>query len=332
MNVVITGGSGFIGRMLAQRILTLGRLTGASGTPEDIDEVLLFDSVAPQAPLQGLDERARIVTGDIAERERVFGLIDRDDISVFHLASVVSGGGELDFDLAMRVNLSGGLNVLEAVRARAGVPRLVFASSVAVFGGGAMPRRVGDTTKQTPQTTYGATKSIGELLINDYSRKGFLDGRSARLPTVIVRPGKPNLAASSFASGVIREPLNGETCVLPVKPETAMPVLGYRNIVEGFVRLHEAPPEALGDDRAVNFPSLTVTVADMIESLRRVAGTRPLGAISVEPDPRIEAIVATWPAELDSTRALALGLPIDPGIDPIVRAYIEDFVDEPDRT
>jgi D-erythronate 2-dehydrogenase len=328
MKVVITGGTGFIGRMLAKRILELGQLTGPSGGREDIDELVLFDAVAPPGPLPGLDERARVVTGDIADRDLVFSLIDRDDISIFHLASVVSGGGELDFDSAIRVNLTGGLNVLEAARARAGCPRVVVASSVAVFGGAAMPSRVGDTTKQTPQTTYGATKAIGELLINDYSRKGFLDGRSARLPTVIVRPGKPNLAASSFASGVIREPLNGETCILPVKPETAMPVLGYRSIVEGFVRLHEVSAEALGDDRAINFPSLTVTVAEMIEGLRRVAGNRHLGEILVEPDPRIEAIVATWPGETDSSRALALGLPLDQGIDPIIRAYIEDFLDE----
>ncbi len=328
MKVAITGGTGFIGRELAKRILELGQLTGPSGKLEDIDEIVLFDAVAPSGPLPGLDGRARVMTGDIAERDLVFNLIDRDDISVFHLASVVSGGGELDFDTAIRVNLTGGLNVLEAARARSGTPRVVFASSLAVFGGAAMPRRVGDTTKQTPQTTYGATKAMGELLINDYSRKGFLDGRSARLPTVIVRPGKPNLAASSFASGVIREPLNGERCILPVKPATAMPVLGYRNIVEGFVRLHEVSPEALGDDRAINFPNLTVTVAEMIEGLRRVAGNRHLGEIAVEPDPRIEAIVATWPGEMDATRARALGLPADENIDSIVRAYIEDFLDE----
>ena len=329
MKVVITGGTGFIGRMLARRILDLGRLTGPSGAPEEVEEIVLFDTAAPPAPTAGLDERTRIVTGDISDRALVAGLVDRDDIAVFHLASVVSGGGELDFDLAIRVNLTGGLNVLEAARARAGTPRVVFASSLAVFGGSAMPKCVADTTKQAPQTTYGVTKAMGELLINDYTRKGFIDGRSARLPTVIVRPGKPNLAASSFASGVIREPLNGETCILPVKPETAMPVLGYRNIVEGFVCLHEAAPEALGDDRAVNFPSLTVTVAEMIEGLRRVAGNRCLGEIRLEPDPRIEAIVETWPARIDSARALALGLPLDDGIEPIIENYIEDFVDAP---
>lgn len=328
MKVVITGGTGFIGRMLARRILELGQLTGPAGGREPVDEIVLFDAVEPPGPLPGLDHRARVVVGDISERARVFDLIDRDDIAVFHLASVVSGGGELDFDLALRVNLTGGLNVLEALRARGGAPRLVFASSVAVFGGAAMPTVVGDTTKRTPQTTYGATKAIGELLINDYTRKGFLDGRAARLPTIVVRPGRPNLAASSFASGVVREPLNGEPCVLPVPVETRMPVLGYRSAVEGFVRLHEVPGAALGDDRAINFPSLSVTVAEMIAALRRVADGRALGPITAAPDPAIEAIVATWPTESEFARAAALGLPIEANPDQIVRAYIEDFVDE----
>ena len=162
-------------------------------------------------------------------------LFDRPDLSVFHLASVVSGGGELDFDLAMRVNLDGNLHVLESARALGSKPRVVFASSIAVFGGKAMPKHVGDATKQVPQTTYGMTKAIGELLVNDYTRKGFIDGRSARLPTVIIRPGKPNKAASSFASGVFREPLNGVECVLPVGTDAVMPLAGYRTIVEGFV-------------------------------------------------------------------------------------------------
>jgi nucleoside-diphosphate-sugar epimerase len=326
MKVVITGGCGFIGQRLTSRLLALGELTGPSGGAEPIEEIRLFDAVELPARPADFDERVSITAGDIADRDLVFSLIDRDDIAVFHLASVVSGGGEKDFDLAMRVNLDGGRNVMEACRARAGLPRLVFASSIAVFGGAAMPPVVGDRIKQTPQTTYGITKAICELLINDYSRKGFFDGRSARLPTVIIRPGKPNQAASSFVSGLFREPLNGETCILPVAPETMMPVLGYRSIVEGLIRLHEVAPTALGDDRAVGLPCLAVSVADMIAALHRVAGDRTLGEIKPEPDPFIEAICATWPLDIEFERAKSLDLPRDDSLDDIVRGYIEDYL------
>ncbi len=332
MKVVITGGTGFIGLRLARSILARNGLTGPDGQPAAIDEILLFDQALPAERPEGLDERVKIEAGDISDRDRVFGLIDRDDIAVFHLASVVSGGGEKDFDLAMRVNLDGGRHVLEALRARNGTPRLVFASSIAVFGGQAMVPVVGDEAKQTPQTTYGITKTICELLTNDYTRKGFIDGRSARLPTVIIRPGKPNAAASSFVSGVFREPLNGEDFALPVKPETIMPLLGYRAIVEGFIALHELPGAALGDDRAVSLPSLTVSVQDMIDALQRVAGDRPLGKISVAPDPFIEAIVAGWPSDASHARADALGLPREASLDEIVAYYIQDYVDVEART
>lgn len=326
MKVVITGGAGFLGLQLARRLTSLGALSCGSGRPEPIDDITLFDMVVPEGRVQGLDERSRFVAGEISDAAAVRRLFDRPDLSVFHLASVVSGGGEQDFDLAMRVNLHGNLHVLESARALGSRPRVVFASSIAVFGGTAMPRKVGDSTKQTPQTTYGMTKSIGELLVNDYTRKGLIEGRSARLPTVIVRPGKPNKAASSFASGVIREPLNGVECVLPVGLETVMPLAGYRTIVEGFVRLHEADGAALGEDRAVSLPSLDVTVADMIAALKRVAGSRPLGKIRVEPDPAVERIVATWPTGTTFERALAVGLPKDRDLDSIIRAYIEDFL------
>ncbi|NIA68838.1 NAD-dependent epimerase/dehydratase family protein [Pelagibius litoralis] len=326
MKVVITGGAGFIGLRLAEELLRRGRLTGPSGEPEAIDSLLLFDVSEPPARPAWADDRVTFQSGDISDAATVSGLIDRDDISVFHLASVVSGGGELDFDLAMRVNLHGGLNVFEACRARSGLPRLVFASSIAVFGGAGMPAVVGDHVKQTPQTTYGMTKTICELLVNDYTRKGFLDGRSARLPTVIVRPGKPNQAASSFVSGLFREPLNGEVCRIPVAPETMMPVLGYRSIVGGFIALHEADGEALGDDRAVSLPSFTVSVAEMIEALNRVASGRSLGEIVFEPDPFIEAICAGWPQDASHDRATALGLPKDASLDVIVENYIEDYL------
>ncbi len=331
MKVVITGGCGFIGLRLARRLLERGELTGPSGAPERIDELVLFDRAPPERQVEvplaaALDGTVTILLGEISNRDEVAGLINRDDISVFHLASVVSGGGERDFDLALRVNLTGGLNVIEALRARAGLPRLVFASSIAVFGGAAMPAVVGDTVKQTPQTTYGTTKAVCELLINDATRKGFLDGRSARLPTVIIRPGKPNLAASGFVSAVFREPLNGAPCVLPVPTDTVMPVLGTRAVVEGLIGLHEAGGAALGDDRAVGLPSLTVSVAEMIEALHRVARGRPLGPITVAPDPFIEAIVQTWPRDAGFARATALGLPREDSLDEIVAAYIEDYL------
>lgn len=326
MKVVITGGLGFLGRRLADAILARGTLTGISGKAEPVDAMVLFDAVAPERRPAGLDERVAIVTGDIADRDTVSALVDRDDLSLFHLASVVSGGGEKDFDLAMRVNLDGARHVLEAMRHGGGRRRLVFTSSIAVFGGPWLPASVGDDTKQLPQTTYGITKTIGELLVNDYSRKGFLDGRSARLPTVIIRPGKPNAAASGFSSGVFREPLNGIDYVLPVGLDTVMPVLGYRAVVDGMIALHELPGEALGADRAVGLPALTVTVGEMVDALHRVAGRRTLGAITVVPDPFIEAICKGWPADSHFQRALQLGLPREDSLDTIVAYYIDDYL------
>ena len=326
MKVVITGGTGFVGLRLAQRLRELGELNGPSGRKEAIDDLLLLDMQAPPSLPVALEGKVSVQIGQVSDRDAIFQAIDREDIAVFHLASVVSGGGEKDFDLALRVNLDGGLNVMEACRAQGGQTRLVFASSIAVFGGSGMPPVVGDSVKQTPQTTYGITKSICELLINDYTRKGFLDGRSARLPTVIVRPGKPNAAASSFVSGLFREPLNGVPCALPVPLETVMPVLGYRSIVEGLVRLHELDGAALGDDRAVGLPALNVSVGEMVEALQRVAGDRALGQITVEPDPFIQKIVATWPQAVEAERGEALGLPKEASLDDIVRAYIEDYL------
>ena len=330
MKVVITGGTGFIGLNLARQLLARNALTGASGGAETIDEMVLFDAVVPDRRPDGLDQRVVMVGGDVADRDQVFALLDRDDISVFHLASVVSAGGEQDFDLAMRVNLEGGLNILEACRARATCSRIVFASSIATYGGPAMPEMVGDETRQTPETTYGATKAIGELLINDYTRKGFLDGRTARLPTVIIRPGKPNKAASGFASGVFREPLNGEAYDLPVGLETRMPVLGHRAIVACLTHLHEVDGAALGLDRVLNLPALAVTVAEMIDSLKRVAAEAlpdvKLGEIRMAPDPDIQAIVAGWPTRTKFERAQALGMPEQDGLDSIVKDYIGDFL------
>ncbi len=326
MKVVITGGAGFLGLRLATRLLELGKLKGPDGQLHHIDELVLFDLHEPtEVPAQkGI--KVNCVCGQVSNRETVQALIDRDDISVFHLASVVSGEGEKNFDLAMRVNLDGARYLLEAMRERQGCPRLVFTSSIVVFGGQAMPEVVGDMAKQTPQTTYGITKTIGELLINDYSRKGFLDGRSARLPTVIIRPGKANAAASSFASGVFREPLNNVECLLPVPRDTMMPVLGYRAIVEGLIHLHNLDAEKLGDDRAVSLPCLNVSVAQMIDALKRVAGSRRLGVITDQPDSFITRVVQSWASECETSRAQQLDFPTEQSLDEIVEYYIADYL------
>ncbi len=318
MKVVITGGCGFLGLGIARKVLE----------SPGVDSLVLFDAAVPDALPDGLDDRVEVVTGDISDRDRVFGLIDRDDIRVFHLASVVSAGAEQDFDLAMRVNFDGGRHVLDALRARKGTPRLVFASSLAVFGGDGLPDSVTNMTRVVPGTTYGMTKAVGELMINDYTRKGFIDGRAVRLPTVIIRPGPPNAAASGFASGVFREPLAGEEFALPVAVETKMMVIGYRAAVAGLTGLMEADGGKLGGDRVVALPNNAYSVTRMIEALERVAAEKGinLGPITPKPDAAIEAIVTSWPLAMDAARARALGLAQDESLDQIIRDYIEDFM------
>ena len=326
MKIVITGGTGFLGLRLARQILAHGTATAPSGKKEPVDEIVLFDVVVPEKRPEGLDDRVKIVAGEIADAKAVAALIDRKDIGVYHLASVVSGGAEQDFNLALQVNLYGHLHLLEAIRKLGSKPRYLFSSSIAAYGGTQMPRRVTDQTKQTPQTTYGMTKAVGELMVNDYTRKGFIDGRTARLPGVIVRPGKPNKAASSFISAVIREPLNGVDYVLPVPLDLDMPVAGYRTVVSALEALFALDGAKLGDDRGVNLPNLDVKVADMIAALKRVAGARPLGRIEVQPDPFVMSIVSGWPAHLDAARADSFNLPKDKSLDDIIRAYMEDYL------
>lgn len=328
MKIVITGGGGFLGNQLARAIAGRPALTSACGELQPVDSLLLFDQTFSSAARDGLAGRAEFITGDIADRDQVFSVIDRDDIGVFHLASIVSGDGERDFDRCLAVNLDGGRHVFEACRSRASTPRLVFASSLAAFGGDGMPPTVSDSTKPNPETTYGMTKFIGELMINDYSRRGFLDGRAARLPTVFIRPGKANAAASSFASGMFREPLNGKVHELPVGRDQEVPLLGYRSVVRGLLQLYEAPPEELGTDRAFNLPSTTYRVSEMIAALERAAARHGLGlgAIIDRPDPEIQRIVASWPTITNSERAEALGLSGDASLEEVIDGYIEDFL------
>jgi nucleoside-diphosphate-sugar epimerase len=325
MKVIITGGGGFLGSQLCQKLLERGTLTGPSGSAEEIREIVLFDPVFHRAVG---DARVKQVTGNISDRDTVFSVVGTDPaVAIFHLASMVSGECEERFDDALRVNLDGGRNVFEAARAVPGRPRVVFASSIACFGGEAKQDPNTDRTKLTPQTTYGMTKAICELMVNDHSRKGHFDGRSMRLPTVIIRPGKPNAAASSWASGMFREPLNGEPCMLPVRRDQSHPMTGYRTITDSFIALHEVPSERFSDDRAIGLPAHRVTpqLADSV--LQEIAAERglKLGPIVDAFDARIQGIVDNWPVAVDGARALALGLPQPPPLKQIVEQYLADF-------
>ena len=312
MRVVITGGCGFLGQRVALQLLARG----------DVDELVLFDNAPPALPLPE-DKRLSIVTGDIADREAVRRVISAATDSVFHLAAVVSGQAEADTDLGYRVNLDGTRAVLDACRALAAYPRMVFASSLAVYGG-TLPPAVGDDTPLTPQSSYGVQKAIGELLVNDYSRKGFIDGRALRLPTVVVRPGRPNRAASTFASSIIREPLAGKDAVCPVSPDLVMALASPRRVVAALHHAHELPASAFGAHRSLQLPGFSVAVGEMAAAVRRAGGEAAHARIRWEPDPAIEQIVSGWPRALAALRAEALGFAADAGIDEAVRAFIED--------
>ena len=325
MKVIITGGGGFLGSQLCQKLLERGHLTGPSGAAEDIAEIVLLDAAFPRPEI---DPRVRHVTGDISDRDTVVDAIGSDPaIAIFHLASMVSGECEERFDDALRVNLDGGRNVFEAARAVEGHPRVIFASSIACFGGEAMQNPNTDRTKLTPQTTYGMTKAICELLVNDHSRKGHFDGRSARLPTVIIRPGKPNAAASGWASGMFREPLHGEPCRLPVRRDQCHPMTGYRTVIDSLIALHQVPAAQMQDDRAIGLPAHCVTPQLAEAVIQEIARERDLqlGPIVDAFDARIQGIVDNWPVAVDGARALTLGLPAPPPLKQIVEQYLEDF-------
>jgi len=320
MRIVITGGAGFLGTRLARAILARGTLTDARGGARPVREIVLVDAV--RAPDVG-DARVSVVTGDLAEPALIERTLTAETDTVFHLAAVVSGQAEADFAIGMRVNLDATRALLERCRRLAAPPKFVFASSLAVFGG-ALSDPVEDHAPLTPQSSYGTQKAIGELLVYDMTRKGFIDGRSLRLPTVTVRPGKPNKAASSFASGIIREPLASVDAICPVAPQTRMWVSSPGAVIANLIIGHESPASAFSQTRSVNVPGLSVSVEEMVAALRRVAGDAVADRVKWNYDPAIDRIVSTWPANFAPKLGRALGMHADTDFDSIIRAYIAE--------
>ena len=320
MRILITGGAGFLGGKLSAELMARGSIAGADGGPKAVERLTLVDVATASGPR---DPRVTSLAGDLCDAALLDRAFEGGVDGVFHLAAVVSGEAEANFDLGWRVNVDATRALLERCRALPSPPRFAFASSVAVFGG-ALPDRVPDDQVLTPQSSYGAQKAVGEMLVHDFARKGFVDGRSLRLPTVTVRPGKPNKAASSFASGIVREPLAGVDAPCPVAPTTRMWVTSPRTVIDNIVVGHEAPAAAFGHTRSVNVPGLCIAVGDMVAALRAIAGDAVADRVKWQYDPAVDRIVSTWPANFAPALGRRLGMRADADFAGIVRAFMAD--------
>ncbi|MCU1571784.1 MAG: NAD-dependent epimerase [Naasia sp.] len=321
MKIVITGGAGFLGVLLARRLLS-GAVVAGAGTPRNVSELVLVDLARPPQDLSS-DPRVTAATGHLGAALPAI----RDADVVFHLAGVVSSAAESDFDLGMRTNLDAFRVLLEWARAQVAPPILVFTSSLAVFGSDPFGSALGVVDEDTlprPQSSYGIQKFVGEQLLADYTRRGFVRGRSVRLMTVAVRPGRPNAAASSFLSGMIREPLAGERAFCPVPAETPIALSSPRRTIEGILRAAEVDDATWGSRTAMNLPALTTTPADMAAALDRVAGAGTSSLIEWGHDPNVMAIVGSWAARFRTPRAAALGLDAEEDFDAVIRQYQAD--------
>lgn len=320
MKVLITGGAGFLGRRLAKQLLQRKTLKNAELREEKIEQITLFDVV----PANGFsDPLIRVATGDVNDAAALAEVIDARTTTIFHLAAVVSSQAEDDFDLGLSVNIDASRLLFETCRKVGHNPKLLFASSLAVYGG-ALPEIVQDDTVVTPKTSFGVQKAITELLLSDYSRKGFIDGRALRLPTIAVRPGKPNKAATSFTSAIIREPLNNQPTVCPVTMDMKLWLMSPRQAIDCLIHAHNLGPEAFAQRRVLNLPGVTVSVREMVDVLGKIAGEPATRLIRWEADPAIQRIIHTWPTRWDMNRAHMLGFKGDKDFEGIVRAFIKD--------
>ncbi|MER8971629.1 MULTISPECIES: D-erythronate dehydrogenase [unclassified Mesorhizobium] len=317
MRILITGAAGMVGRKLIARLAKDGTLGGRKIAALD-----LHDIVPPQAPVLE-DVSITLHTGDLAAPGATANLVaPRPDV-IFHLAGVVSGEAEANFDLGYRVNLDGTRALFDAIRLAAYTPRVVFTSSIAVFGA-PFPDIIPDEFHPTPLTSYGTQKLIGEALLADYTRRGFFDGIGIRLPTICVRPGKPNKAASGFFSGIIREPLSGQEAILPVPRSVVHTHASPRSAVNFLIHAAQIDGSAVGPRRNLTMPGVAVTVGEQIEALERVAGAKAVKLIREEPDETIWAIVKGWPTRFEARRSRELGFAAETSFDEIIRVHIED--------
>jgi D-erythronate 2-dehydrogenase len=319
MHILITGAAGMIGRKLTTR-LVIDRALGA----RPIEKLTLIDIVAPTRPA-GFSDHVKTRAADLAALGVAEKAIAERPEVIFHLAGVVSGEAETDFEKGYRVNLDGTRALLEAIRAVSGgyKPKLVFTSSIAVFGA-PFPEAIADDFHLTPLTSYGTQKAICELLLADYTRRGFLEGVGIRLPSIVVRPGKPNKAASGFFSGIIREPLAGHEAILPVADSVLHWHASPRSAVGFLIHAAGLTRAQLGDRVNLTMPGVCCRVGEQIAALRRIAGDNVAGRIKRAPDELVERIVAGWPRRFDTRRALALGFKVEATFDDIIRAHIED--------
>ena len=328
-NVVITGGAGFLGSRLARELLAAGSIEVAGGAAQPVSRVALLDQAPVPADL-ATEDRVTAVGGDLGELLDPAGsgpgLLAGADV-IFHLAAAVSGECEADFDLGVRANLRATEALLASCRSLPATPVVVFSSSLAVFGGSPehpLPAVVDDHTLPNPQSSYGVQKVIGEQLLADYTRKGFLRGRAVRLATVSVRPGRPNAAASGFLSGIIREPLAGKRAACPVDAAAEAALISPSRAIEGLLRAATSPGESWGGRSAVTLPALTVTVADMVAALDQVGGPGTSALIDWVPDPAVASLVTSWPARIRADRAERLGLAPDPDFGSIIGRYLAE--------
>jgi D-erythronate 2-dehydrogenase len=317
MNILVTGAAGMIGRKFCEALVKRGSIGNRS-----VSRLIMADAVTPTAPT-GASFEVNTLSADITDPQVAESFIaDRPEI-IYHLAAVVSGEAEADFDKGYRVNLSGTQRLFEAIRQSGYRPRLVFASSIAVYGT-PFPETITDDFALRPLTSYGTQKAIGELLLADLSRRGFFDGIGIRFPTICVRPGKPNKAASGFFSSIIREPLNGETAVLPVTEDVRHWFASPRAAVNFLLHAGEIALEQLGSHRTLNMPGLSATVGEMLLSLEKVAGAECVRLIKRQPDAAIQKIVNGWAQRLDASQAEALGFQAETSFEEIIKIHIED--------